>query len=522
MTNNKVFIVGVVSFVIGIALSATLITVFTPTPLSQGQASKNEGDNKEPLYWVAPMDPNFKRDQPGQSPMGMDLVPVYPSSDANKDDSPGTIQIEPSVINNIGVRTAKAKRMQISESINAIGYVTYNEDTLVHIHPRVSGWVEKLYVKAAGEYIKKDAPLYALYSPELVNAQEEYLLALQRSNKNLINAAQSRLQALQMPKQGIDKLRSTKKIQHNVDFYAPQTGFVDNLPIRQGFFVQPSTTLMSIGALDQVWIDAEIMASQTSKISIGLPVVATFAYLPGQNFVGQIDYIYPSLQAETRTLRARVRINNPDYLLKPNMFANLVIESAKSTEDKLVVPSQSVIRTGQQNRLVMALGDGKFKSVEVIIGDTFNLTSSSYIEVLEGINDGDEIVVSAQFLLDSESSISSDFMRMSSATDTSQQTPKEMAISVWTHALIIEVMLDENKLTLDHGPLEEWGMPAMMMDFMVAEDIDMSQLSEDQNIHVEIGKHDSGMFEVITIHVVEESDSDAPMQEPMHGNMQHD
>ena len=366
----------------GVVLTVALLTfVLEPnSPFSE----RLQSTPKEPMYWVAPMDPNFKRDKPGLSPMGMDLVPVYENTaSSGEQDSPGTIKINPNVVNNLGVRTAKVQRKLLNLTIQTLGYVQYNEDTLVHVHPRVEGWIEVLNVKAAGEYVKKGEPLYALYSPELVNAQDEFLLAVRRANKNLMAAAKSRLKALQMPKASIQKLIASEKVQQTVVFTAPQTGFIDNLNIREGFYVKPGMTLMSIGALDEVWVDAEIFERQSNLVKLGMPVLMTMEYLPGKTWRGKVDYIYPTLDASTRTLRVRLRFNNEDYFLKPNMFAQVSIFTSLppmnrvvTEQPNIVVPSEAVIRTGSQNRVVLALGDGKFKSVEVLIGNVVEVNAS--------------------------------------------------------------------------------------------------------------------------------------------------
>ncbi|MFQ3199263.1 MAG: Cu(I)/Ag(I) efflux system membrane fusion protein, partial [Paraglaciecola sp.] len=321
--------------------------------------------NDKPIYWVAPMDANFRRDKPGKSPMGMDLVAVYATG--NSDMSQGTVRISPDVVNNLGVRTAKVVQQALHIPIDTVGYVQYNEDTLVHIHPRVAGWIEKLYVKAAGDKVTQNQALYALYSPQLVNAQEEYLLARRRENDALSNAAEARLLALQMPQEAIDLLKRSQKVQQTVQFRAPQSGVVDNLAIREGFYVKPGTTLMSIGGLDEVWVEAEIFERQASQVSKNLPVTMTLGYLPGKSWQGKVDYIYPTLNPTTRTVRVRLRFANQDRLLKPNMFAQVTIHSDLN-EQSLLVPRESVIRTGKQDRVVMALGEGKFKSVEVKLG----------------------------------------------------------------------------------------------------------------------------------------------------------
>lgn len=467
-------------------------------PMDPSEQSISGAD--EPLYWVAPMDPNFRRDQPGLSPMGMELVPVYANDGG---DSPGTVKIDPSVVNNLGVRTAIAERKSLHQPIKTVGYVQYSEDTLVHIHPRVEGWVETLYVKATGDYVQKGDPLYALYSPELVNAQEEYLVALSRGNSNLREASNSRLRALQMPEDAIAQLTESKKVQQTIQFTAPQTGFVDNLNIREGFFVQPGTTMMSIGALDEVWLEAQVFEREASLVKVGLAVSMRMDYLPGKIWQGVIDYVYPSLDENTRTLKVRLRFDNPEYLLKPNMFAQIIIEN-EDEKARLVVPREAVIRTGAQNRVVLALGEGRFKSVEVQLG----VMSLDAIEVLSGIEEGDQVVTSAQFLLDSESSINSDFLRMSASSDNEKMSDsmhnneEEGLTPVWVSASIEDVMSDTRMVRMAHEAIEEWDMMAMTMNFLVADDVDFSALKVGTQLHAQITKTDAGPYQIIGVHIM--------------------
>ena len=376
---------------------------------STGSPTPADAAAAEPLYWVAPMDANYRRDKPGKSPMGMDLIPVYANTSAGAED--GLIQISAAVVNNLGVRLATVERKPLAAEVHTVGYVRYNQDTLVHIHPRVEGWIEKLYVKSAGDPVSKNQPLYELYSPELVNAQEELLLALQRNNQTLVRAATERLQALQLSDITIKALRRSGQVKSTTTFYAPQQGVVDNLEVREGFYVKPGINLMSIGALDEVWVEAEVFERQASLIDVQAAVTMTLDYMPGQTWQGKVDYIYPTLDPVTRTLRLRLRFANPDFKLKPNMFAQITILS-NSRQDTLLVPREAVIRTGSSDRVVLALGDGKFRSTPVSIGRV----SHTQTEILDGVTEGQEIVSSAQFLLDSESSKTADLQRLDSGT----------------------------------------------------------------------------------------------------------
>ncbi len=449
---------------------------------------------KDPLYWVAPMDPNYRRDEPGKSPMGMDLIPVFDEGEKTNDEGPGTIYISPDVVNNLGVRAHLVERSPLHSEIVTVGYVQYDEDKLIHIHPRVSGWVEKLYVKSTGDPVTKDAPLYDLYSPELVNAQEELMLALGRNNQRLVQAAEDRLKALQISSQFIKKLKHDRSIRQTVTFYAPQNGVVDNLNIREGFFVQPGTTMLSIGSLAQVWVEAEIFERQASLVKPNDDVTMTLDYLPGQTWKGRVDYIYPTLNSKTRTVRIRLRFDNPQESLKPNMFAQVTVHT-DSADSLLVIPREALIRTGKQDRVVLALGDGNYKSIAVKVGRMDN----EKVEILEGIEEGERIVTSAQFLLDSESSKTSDFKRMHHG----EGKPK----SVWVAGEIQVLMKGQRKVSASHEPIDAWEWPAMTMDFYINDDVDIERLSPGTQLHMEITKRPDGQYEISGVHVIA-SDTD--------------
>ena len=407
---SKIVLIAVLAALGGATASYVL---FGPGAVGRGadEVAGRDPASRQPLYWVAPMDPTYRRDGPGKSPMGMDLVPVY--DDATSEGGPGTIRISPEVVNNLGVRTAPAGFAALPTRIRTVGYVQYDEDRRIHIHPRVEGWVEKLYVKASGDPVEAGQPVYELYSPQLVNAQEEYLLALKRDNPRLVEAAGDRLRALQLSPDFIAQLRRDRTVRQTVTFYAPQNGVVDNLNIREGLFVMPGTTLMSIGVLEDVWVEAEVFERQSPLVKIGLPVTMSLDYLPGRQWQGRVDYVYPSLDDKNRTLRVRLRFANEDRTLKPNMFAQVEI-LADPVEGALVVPREAVIRTGNQDRVVLALGEGRFQSTVVELGRV----GERHVEIRSGLEEGDSVVVSAQFLLDSESSKRADLMRMDAGETT--------------------------------------------------------------------------------------------------------
>ena len=358
---------------------------------------------KEILYWVAPMDPNYRRDQPGKSPMGMDLIPYYSTSDENDN----SVRISPAVVQNLGVRTSKAELTRLWRGIDTVGYVDYDESKVSHIHLRTEGWIEQLAVESEGERVKKGDFLFDVYSPKLVNAQEELVTALATGNKGLISATKERLSALGISSSQIRALEKNKKVRQRISIYAPQDGVVSVLPVREGMFVKPSQKVMTLGDLSSVWLLAEVFERQSQWVEVGQDAEVNLSYIPGKSWNGKVEYIYPSLDPKTRTLKVRLRFDNPGERLKPNMYANVKIYGG-AKENTIVIPLEGLIRSGREERVILALGDGRFEARKVRAG----IESGNYVEILEGVEEGDAIVTSGQFLIDSEASMRASLNRM--------------------------------------------------------------------------------------------------------------
>lgn len=381
-----------------------ILTVMLTVLFSCHGSLVNAEDEKEVLYWVAPMDQNYRRDKPGKSPMGMDLIPVF----KDEGESGGVISIDPGVVQNLGVRTAVAERSRLWRGIDTVGYVDYDESKVSHIHLRTEGWIEKLTVQSEGERVKKGEFLFELYSPKLVNAQEELVTAMSSGNKGLISASKVRLSALGVSNSQIRQLQKDGKIQQSISIYAPQDGVVSTLPVREGMFVKPSMNVMSLGDLSSIWILAEVFERQSAWVKVGQPAEVSLSYQPGQIWQGKVEYIYPDLDPKTRTLKVRLRFDNPDEILKPNMYANIKIFGGPR-EDTIVIPVEALIRTGREERVVIALGEGRFEARSVTAG----IESGDYVEILQGIEVGEQVVTSGQFLIDSEASMRASLTRMS-------------------------------------------------------------------------------------------------------------
>ncbi len=509
---------------LGAFIGAAALYFFQPQ-LSSNTADTEAGPTgePEPLYWVAPMDANYRRDEPGKSPMGMDLVPVY--AEDEEDDAgmgAGTVRISPEVVQNLGVRTAEVQQNELQPEIRTVGYLQYNQDAIVHIHPRVEGWVEESFIHADGDPVEQGQPLYDLYSPALVNAQEELVFGLSRGDQRLVRAAEQRLRALQVGQPFIDQLKRDRKVSQTIRFYAPTSGVVDELNIREGFFVEPGMTLMAIASLEQIWLVGEVFERQADWVKTGLPVDVSLDSLPAQCIRGEVDYIYPSLDADTRTLKVRVRLDNPDHRLKPNMFAELRIHT--EGEQALLAPKEAVIRSSNQDRVVLALGEGRFKSVHVTTGRR----DGQFVEIVKGLQAGDRVVTSAQFLIDSESSKSSDFKRMHMGEDAgmsgdmadmdmstmedeasaaAEKPQQERPAQVWIPARINSVDPDKGKLNANHDPVPEWQWPSMTMDFDVAVWVELPELPLDTPLHLQVSRLEEGGYQVTDVHVPEAADA---------------
>ena len=370
-------------------------------------AAKNE---RKVLYWRAPMNPNEVYDHPGKSKMGMDLVPVY----ADETSGNGIVTISGAVQQNMNVKTAVVEDKNLSSQVITNGILQTDEQNEYIVTTKVSGWVEKLYVNYTGQKINKGQKLVDIYSPELVAAQQELITALSYgssvenspdesvavSGKDLINNSVRKLELLDIPDSEIKRIEESKEIKKYVTFYAPFNGTVIHKNIIEGEKIGAGMPLLKIANLSNLWLLADIYEYELPKIKLGSLADIKFTFLPGKTFKSNISFIYPTLDNKTRTVKVRFNMPNHNDQLKPSMFANIVI-NGRNLGKYPVVPEQAVLRTGQKDIVILALGGGKFKPVEVKLGDY----SDGYYQVLNGLAAGDTIVTSAQFLIDSESNL---------------------------------------------------------------------------------------------------------------------
>jgi Cu(I)/Ag(I) efflux system membrane fusion protein len=370
--------------------------------------------NKEaPLFYRNSMNPSVTSPVPAKDSMGMDYVAVY-AEDNEKEAVLGTVKIDPVMVQNIGVRTSFVKRESMSRTIRAAGRVDFDEQKMARLHPKVEGWIEELKVDKTGETVKKGDVLVSIYSPKLVSTQQEYLLALNslksledspfddvaRGAKEMVVSARDRLQLLDVPDHQIDELEKSRKIKKQLHIHTPVDGTVTRIGSRQGQYVTPKTELYMVVDLSKVWVYADVYEYELPWIKVGDEVEMSLASVPGKIFSGHLGYIYPYAEAKTRTTKVRIIFDNPDQLLRPDMFAEVTIHSDVN-KDAIIIPSQAVIRSGERAQVFVVTEPGKFEPRVVTLG----IESSGKVEVLSGLNEGEEVVTSAQFMVDSESKL---------------------------------------------------------------------------------------------------------------------
>jgi Cu(I)/Ag(I) efflux system membrane fusion protein len=470
-------------------------------------------EKKEPeiLYWVAPMDASYRRDGPGKSPMGMDLVPVY----ADESDDGEAVKISATVQQALGVRTSKAQRRSLWRKINTTGYVGFDESRVSQINLRTEGWIERLMVKNEGERVSKGSLLFEFYSPHLVNAQNEFVQAKRRDNGQMAEAARQKLMALGMVKADIDKLASTLSVKNTVQVLAPQDGTVTSLNVREGMYVKPATEIMSLADLSSVWLQAEVFESQTDWVMQHQSAEARLNYLPGEVFSGRVDYVYPVLDPRTRTLQVRLRFDNPDERMKPNMYARVTI-FGKSHPGALSIPREALIRGQDIDRVVLSLGDGNFAVQEVMSG----IESGEWVEIIAGLEPGDEVVTSSQFLIDSEASLAGSIRRLEQDHSGHHGSQPE---AIFATGVVKAVDAGARRIRVSHGPIEALGWAPMTMEFDVLPGATLTDIEVDESIHFSITESETGDYVVEVIHkgVSAAEEDAAEPEEPMQMHHHH-
>jgi len=404
-----------------ISLAALLAACGSEEPAPEPTESLAEAMQDTPLEhaakhldpkYICPMHPQIVRNDPGTCPIcGMDLVKKLMDPNVGKYPE---VKLTPAVVQNMGVRTRTVERGTLWKYIQTVGRVEYDETRLAHVHPRADGWIEDLKLRAEGEPVERGQVLADLYSPDILAAQVEFLIAQQtqgpQPSRTQIEKARNLLRLLDVPESVIRSIERTGETRNTVPVLAPADGIVTRLMAREGMYVNPGSEMFTIADLSEVWVMVDVFEHQIDWLAPGLSAEIRVPAHPGKLWEGQVDYLYPELDPKTRTLRVRLTFPNPELLLKPNMFAEVVIYGGPR-RGVLKIPQEALIVTGKREAVVKALGDGRFQPVDVVTG----MKRGGEVEILSGLEEGEEIVVSGQFLIDSESNLQASFLRMSDA-----------------------------------------------------------------------------------------------------------
>jgi RND family efflux transporter MFP subunit len=359
------------------------------------------------------MIPGEVRETPGQDSMGMDMVPAYEDEAAASDAS--TISIDPVTIQNMGMRTGPVTNGPLRRVIRTVGTIDYNEPALVDVTTKFKGWIEKLYVDATGKQVHKGEPLFEIYSPELYSAQTEYLLAVSgapasdpAARNTLLDSARLKLKFFDISDEQIAELDKTRQPKRTLRVSAPIDGFVTEKMAVEGMMTQAGMKLYRLADLGLVWVYAEVYEQDLPFIQLGQEALVSLSYLPDRQFRGRVTYIYPTVDQMTRTARVRMEFHNPGYLLKPGMFASVELR-ADLAPSALLVPDMAILRSGEKNTVFVALDGGKFEPRTVTLGPR---AEDDMYQVLSGLNEGERVVTSGQFMLDSESQLREAIQKM--------------------------------------------------------------------------------------------------------------
>jgi len=394
----------------------------TPVKVTSEPIAAETSKERKIKYWVAPMEPTYISDEPGKSPMGMDLVPVY---EEEEPEAVG-VHVDPSFIQNFAVRTTVVEKGSIPIEIRTLGILSYNEKNITSINTKFEGWIEKANVNYVGESVKRGDALFEIYSPPLVTTQQEYLATVAYLNKlsdgasedavkraqSLLSATVERLRYWDIDDAQIDQLKESGKVTRTLKIASPVSGVViekmgDSL---EGMKLSPAMNVYKIADFSTVWADIEVYENQIQYLKLGLTADITVDAFPGRSWSGKIIYIDPSVNRKTRTLKAYVEIANPDRKLRPDMYTNVQIRVPALTS-VVKVPEEAILHSGERSVVVVEKEKGYFEPREVELG----ASGDGYTSVLRGLEQGETIVTSSQFLIDSESNLNEAIQKLLAA-----------------------------------------------------------------------------------------------------------
>ena len=390
-------------------------------PVEPAGATERAAARREVLFYRNPMDPTITSPVPAKDEMGMDYVPVYSDAVDQAMGAGTTVSIDPAVVQNMNVQSVLAERRDLTHEIRTVGYLEYDQERMVSVTTKYTGWVEKVYVNYVGEPVRKGQPLFEIYSPELVQTEQELLSAIEYARKfagseagarrraeALVDAARTRLSYWDIAPEQIARLEETGEIFRTLKVVAPAGGLVmKRMPGLEGMAVRPGMETYHIANLSSLWLSVEIFEDQVAWIRERTPADVRFTYFPGETFSGTVRFIEPEFSEKTRTLRVKLEVPNRKGRLRAGMFATVTFQPVAARE-AVTVPSLAVLRTGQRNVVVLDVGGGRFTPRAVTLGHQ----GDQYVEVLEGLEEGDRVITSAQFLIDSEASLQEAIQKM--------------------------------------------------------------------------------------------------------------
>jgi Cu(I)/Ag(I) efflux system membrane fusion protein len=450
MTRRQIFLAAAAGLAVAAGVGFGIGRMTSPPAATAPAPAQAEG--RKVLYWYDPMSPAQHFDKPGKSPfMDMQLVAKY------ADEAPGAagVQIDPARAQNLGVRVASVERGTLPSGLTATGVLDFDARDVAVVQARAAGFVQRVYARAPGDVVGAGAPLADLLVPEWAGAQSEYLAVRRTGDPALIQAARQRLQLLGMPPALVGAVERTGQVRNVVTVSTPTGGVIKTLTVRNGMTVSAGQTLAEVNGLSRVWLNAAVPEAMAGQVRLGETVTATLAAYPGQSFSGRVTAILPQAQAESRTLTARIELPNPGGRLRPGMFATA--QFGGLAQPALLVPSEAVIRTGKRTLVMLARTGGRYEPAEVQVGRE----AGGRTEVLAGLSEGEKVVASGQFLLDSEASLSGVQARPVAA-------PSEKAPALYESVGRIE-QISPASVTLSHQPVRAIGWPAMTMQFHLAD-----------------------------------------------------
>jgi Cu(I)/Ag(I) efflux system membrane fusion protein len=409
------------------------------------------------LYWYDPMKPEQHFDKPGKSPfMDMQLVPKYADENtAMTDESRPTVKIDPSLQQNLAIRYGTVEQAVIGNAMFTNGILQANERQTAILQTRASGFVQRVYGHAVGDMVTEGSPIADISIPEWTGEQTEFLAVLRTGDRSLIQASRQRLQLLGIPQNVIHQVERTRRVQSNITLQAPISGFIDSLEVRNGMALAMGQTLATIKGINPIWLEAAVPEKQIAGIKRGMSVEANFAAF-SQKVTGKVIDILPTLDTTSRTIKVRIELPNPSGQLKPGMFASVNI--INNPQSSLVVPEQAVIRTGTRNVVIVGREQGRFEPVVVQLGQS----DGNKIAVLQGLKAGQRVVISGQFLIDSEANLQGILDKLNTGQPiTSSQTIKR---STYQGLGKVEKVTNQD-ITISHQAIPELGWGAMTMIF---------------------------------------------------------